>query len=57
MPEAKTKSNRALLALRRIQTLGLGDRFAGMSKDGILKALKRTREQLWQEKLAARPRH
>lgn len=40
---------------RRLQQQGLGDPFKGMSEDEILRAIKRTRNAIWQEKLAARP--
>ena len=53
----KTKPNpkKALQALHRLKELGLGDHFKGMTEEEVLKELKRTREELWKEKLANRP--
>ena len=38
--------------LGELQKEGLGDRFEGKSEQEIIQALKRTREEIWQEKLA-----
>ena len=53
--KTKTNPQKALKILRRLQKTGLSDRFRGMTEEAALKELKKTREQLWQEKLAARP--
>ena len=55
--EKKTAVNRnkAQALFHRLQQQGLGDPFKGMNEDEILRAIKRTREAIWQEKLAARP--
>ena len=45
----------ALSLFRKLQRQGLGDSFRGMREDQIIRILKRTREAIWQEKLAARP--
>ena len=47
--------NKARTLFRRLQQQGLGDPFKGMSEDEIIRAIKRTRHAIWQEKLAARP--
>lgn len=46
---------RALVLFHRLQQQGLGDPFRGMSEDQIVRAIKRTRDAIWQQKLAARP--
>ncbi|OGX03781.1 MAG: hypothetical protein A3G87_03965 [Omnitrophica bacterium RIFCSPLOWO2_12_FULL_50_11] len=46
--------NRARNLFRRLQQQGLGDPFKGMSEDEIIRAIKRTRNAIWQEKLAGR---
>jgi hypothetical protein len=46
---------KAQVLFHRLQEQGLGDPFRGMSEDRIIRAIKRTREFIWQEKLAARP--
>jgi len=53
----KTPVNRkkAQTLFHRLQQRGLGDRFKGMSESEIIRVIKRTRETIWQEKLAARP--
>ena len=47
--------NDALNLFRKLQRQGLGDSFRGMREDQIIRTIKRTREAIWQEKLAARP--
>lgn len=47
--------NKARTLFRRLQQQGLGDPFKGMNEGEILRAIKRTRNAIWQEKLAARP--
>ena len=46
---------KAQALFRRLQQQGLGDPFKGMTEDEMLRAIKRTRNAIWQEKLAARP--
>ena len=46
---------KAQILFRRLQQQGFGDPFRGMSENQIVRAIKRTREAIWQEKLAARP--
>ncbi|HAM40415.1 MAG TPA: hypothetical protein DCP69_03520 [Candidatus Omnitrophica bacterium] len=46
---------KAQVLFHRLQEQGLGDSFRGMSEDQIVRAIKRTRAVIWQEKLAARP--
>ena len=46
---------KALAQHRKLLKRGLGDRFEGMSEEEIISALKRTREEIWQEKIASRP--
>ena len=46
---------KAQLLFHRLQQQSLGDPFKGMSEDEIIRAIKRTRDSIWQEKLAARP--
>ena len=46
---------RALQLLEQLKREGLGDRFAGMSDDEVIHALRKTRDLLWKEKLADRP--
>ncbi len=55
-------NSRSLVNRKKAQTLfrglqqhGLGDPFKGMSEDEVIRAIKRTREAIWLEKLAARP--
>jgi hypothetical protein len=50
-----THRKKALVLFHKLQRQGLGDPFRGMSEDQIVRAIKRTREAIWQEKLAARP--
>ncbi len=45
----------ALTLFRALQRQGLGDPFRGMREDQIIRTIKRTREAIWQEKLATRP--
>ena len=52
-PTVNRKKAQALF--RRLQQQGLGDPFKGMNEDEIIRAIKRTRDTIWQEKLAARP--
>lgn len=52
-PAVNRKKAQALLC--RLQQQGLGDPFRGMNEDEIIRAIKRTRNAIWQEKLAARP--
>lgn len=51
-PHVNRKKARALY--RRLQERGLGDLFKGLRKDAIVRAIKRTRQTIWQEKVAAR---
>jgi len=52
----KTLDRKKILKhLRRLEERGLGDRFKGMSEEEVIKALKKTRAEIWQEKLAGRP--
>ncbi len=51
-PHANRK--KAKLLFHRLQQRGLGDPFKGLREDAILRAIKRTRAAIWQEKLAAR---
>ena len=46
---------RALALHRKLLQEGLGDRFSGMTEEEIIRAIKKTREEIWSEKLAARP--
>ena len=46
---------KAQVLFRKLQRQGLGDPFSGMSEDQIIRSIKRTREAIWQEKLAACP--
>jgi len=52
-PAVNRKKAQALF--HRLQQQGLGDQFRGMNEDEIIRAIKRTRQAIWQEKLAARP--
>jgi len=52
-PRANQKKARALYS--RLRRHGLGDPFKGLREDAIIRAIKRTRAAIWQEKLAARP--
>lgn len=45
---------KAKLLFHRLQQRGLGDPFKGRREDAIIRAIKRTRAKIWQEKLAAR---
>jgi hypothetical protein len=45
----------ALALFQKLRRDSLGDSFRGMSEDQIIRAMKRTRETIWQEKLADRP--
>jgi len=56
-PNGKPAVNRkeARVLFHRLQQQGLGDPFKGMSEGEIIRAIKRTRHAIWQEKLAARP--
>lgn len=53
--KAAVDRKKARALFRRLQQQGLGDPFKGMNEDEILRAIKRTRATIWQEKLAARP--
>ena len=53
--KATVDRKKAHALFRRLQQQGLGDPFKGMSEDQIIRAIKRTRDTIWQEKLAARP--
>ena len=46
---------KAQALLRKLQQQGLGDPFRGMSEEQIIRAIKRTREAIWRDKLAACP--
>lgn len=50
----KIDVTKALAQFHKLREHGLGDRFKGMSEDEIIGALKKTRETIWQEKLATR---
>ena len=52
-PAVNRKKAQALF--HRLQQQGLGDPFRGMSEEQIVRAIKRTRDAIWQEKLAPRP--
>ncbi len=45
---------KALAQHEKLLRLGLGDRFKGMSEEAVIKALKQTREEIWEEKIAGR---
>ncbi len=45
---------KALAQFHKLREHGLGDRFKGVSEEEIIRALKKTREEIWQEKVAAR---
>ena len=56
-PRKKTSTNlrRALVLFRHLKQHGLGDdQFKGLTEQEILRAIKRTRHAIWQEKVAAR---
>lgn len=53
--KAAVDRKKAHALFRRLQQQGLGDPFKGMSEAEIVRAIKRTRVAIWQEKLAARP--
>ena len=46
---------KALALHRKLLKEGIGDRFKGMTEEEIIRAVKKTREEIWSEKLAARP--
>ncbi|MBI5244865.1 MAG: hypothetical protein HY922_14440 [Elusimicrobia bacterium] len=46
---------KAVALHRKLLKEGLGDRFEGMTEGEIIRAIKKTREEIWSEKLAARP--
>ena len=52
-PHANQKKARTLYD--RLRQRGLGDPFKGLREDAIIRAIKRTRTAIWQEKVAARP--
>lgn len=52
-PHVNRKKARVLY--RRLQERGLGDPFKGLREDAIVRAIKRTRQAIWQEKVATRP--
>ena len=52
-PRANQKKARTFYD--RLRQRGLGDPFQGRRGDAIIRAIKRTRAAIWQEKLAARP--
>ena len=45
---------RAQALHKKLLKEGLGDRFKGMTEEEIIRAIKKTREEIWSEKLAAR---
>lgn len=46
---------RALVLFRHLKRYGLGDhQFKGLTEQQVLRAIKRTRQAIWQEKVAAR---
>lgn len=52
-PHMNRKKARTLY--NRLQQRGLGGLFKGQREDESIRAIKRTREAIWQEKVAARP--
>ena len=46
--------SKALALHRKLLKAGLGDRFEGMTQEEIIGALRKTRDEIWSEKLAAR---
>ncbi len=46
---------KALALHRKLLREGLGDRFHGMTEEEIICAIKKTRDEIWCEKLANRP--
>lgn len=45
---------RALALHRKLVKAGLGDRFEGMTQEEIIGVLRKTRDEIWSEKLATR---
>ena len=45
----------ALAALERARMRGPDPRLSGLTPDGIIKKIRREREEVWREKLARRP--
>ena len=54
--QPQINSHQAAMLFRRLKQHGLGDaQFHGLTEQEIIRAIKRTRHAIWQEKLAARP--
>ena len=51
----RPNSRRALVALRRMRRHSLLPHLQGKPAEEIIREIKKTREQIWQEKLAPRP--
>lgn len=51
----KRGTNQALAILRKVKLEGPEARFKGMTKEEVIRAIKKTREEIWREKIAARP--
>jgi len=55
MKNKKAKEPRKLLEQLRQSIAKKPNPFSGMTKEQVIKHLRKTREKLWKEKLAARP--
>ena len=52
---SQVNRKKAQALYHRLQQRGLGDSFKGLREDAVIRAIKRTRAAIWQEKVAARP--
>lgn len=55
MKDKKAKEAKKLLEELRQSIAKKSNPFAGMTKDQVIQQLRKTREKLWEKKLAARP--
>ena len=55
MEKKKTKEAKKLLEELRQSIAKKPNPFAGMTKEQVIQQLRKTREKLWEEKLATRP--
>jgi hypothetical protein len=53
----KRGSSRALAILRKVKLEGPEARFKGKTDEEIIRAIKKTRQEIWRKKIASRPGH
>ena len=51
----RPNSKKALEILRELRSCNLPERFHGMTKEQIIREIKKSREAIWREKLPPRP--